>query len=43
MIPCVRKEKILTLLNNKELVTLDEIKEYINDTSIPTLRRDLKN
>jgi len=43
MIPCVRKEKILTLLNNKELVTLDEIKENINDTSVPTLRRDLKN
>lgn len=42
MIPYLRKEKILTLLNDKELVTLEEIKEIISDTSISTLRRDLK-
>lgn len=43
MIPYLRKEKILTLLSDKDLVTLNEIKENISDTSISTLRRDLKN
>lgn len=42
MIPYLRREKILTLLSDKDLVTLNEIQEYISNISISTLRRDLK-
>jgi len=42
MIPYLRKEKILALLNDKNLLTLDEIQEYIDGVSMSTLRRDLK-
>lgn len=43
MIPYLRQEKIVELLHSKEIVTIDEIKEHIQDASLSTLRRDLKS
>lgn len=37
-----RHEKIISLLNKKEEVSLDELKKFFPDVSVITLRRDLK-
>lgn len=42
MIPYLRQEKILALLHDKGIATIDEIKDVIIDASVSTLRRDLK-
>src|SRR5699024_9080957 len=42
MIPYVRQEKILELLENEEVVIIDDLKKSIPDVSVSTLRRDLK-
>lgn len=41
MVPYARRRIILELMHSKDLVHLDEIKEYLN-VSIATVRRDLK-
>ena len=42
MIPYERQEKIVEILNQKELLRIDELQKYIPEISISTLRRDLK-
>lgn len=42
MIPYERQQKILSILENKELVKIDELQEIFIDISVSTLRRDLK-
>ena len=42
MIPYLRKEKIMTLLHEHDVITIDHIKEHLPEISISTLRRDLK-
>ena len=42
MIPYERQEKIVEILNQKELLRIEELQKYIPETSISTLRRDLK-
>lgn len=42
MIPYERQEKILELLNDKELLRIEELQQHIPDASTSTLRRDLK-
>lgn len=42
MIPYLRKEKILAILHEKEILTIDELKQHIEGISNSTLRRDLK-
>lgn len=43
MIPYIRKEKILAILNDSEIVTIDDLLKRIPETSMSTLRRDLKD
>jgi len=42
LIPYERQEKIVEILNQKELLRIDELQKYIPEISISTLRRDLK-
>lgn len=42
MIPYLRKEKILELLQGQEVLTIEELKKAIEGISNSTLRRDLK-
>ncbi|MHC5227035.1 DeoR/GlpR family DNA-binding transcription regulator [Enterococcus sp. LJL99] len=42
MIPYERQEKILEVLSENELLRIEDLQTYIPDTSISTLRRDLK-
>lgn len=42
MIPYERQQKILSIIENKELVKIDELLELFPDISESTLRRDLK-
>lgn len=42
MIPYERQQKILSIIENKELVKIDELQELFTDVSVSTLRRDLK-
>lgn len=42
MIPYQRQKKILSVLENRELLTFDELKEMFHDVSESTLRRDIK-
>lgn len=42
MIPYERQERILEILKEKKLVKIDELSEILNDVSVSTLRRDIK-
>ena len=42
MIPYERQQKILSIIESKELVKIDELQELFQDVSASTLRRDLK-
>jgi len=42
MIPYERQKKILSIIENKDLVKIDELQEIFPDISVSTLRRDLK-
>lgn len=42
MIPYERQEKILEVLSERELLRIEELQTVIPDTSMSTLRRDLK-
>lgn len=42
MIPYVRQEKIIEILENRELIRIEELQKLIPEVSISTLRRDLK-
>lgn len=42
MIPYVRQEKILEILENIDVITIEELKKLIPNISVSTLRRDLK-
>ncbi|EJN94437.1 DeoR/GlpR family DNA-binding transcription regulator [Streptococcus ratti] len=42
MIPYERQQKILEIIENKEIVKIDQLQELISGVSISTLRRDLK-
>src|SRR5699024_963630 len=42
MIPYVRQEKILEILESDDVVTIDDLKKSIPNVSVSTLRRDLK-
>ena len=42
MIPYIRRNKILEILNNNDIVTIDDIQKSIPTVSISTIRRDLK-
>lgn len=42
MIPYERQQKILSIIEEKELVKIDELQEIFENVSVSTLRRDLK-
>lgn len=42
MIPYERQQKLLTIIENKEIVKIDQLQELMSGVSISTLRRDLK-
>lgn len=42
MIPYERQQKILSIIENRELVKIDELQKIFTNVSISTLRRDLK-
>ncbi|MGX7265095.1 DeoR/GlpR family DNA-binding transcription regulator [Enterococcus crotali] len=42
MIPYVRQEKIIEILESRELIKIEELQKLIPEVSISTLRRDLK-
>ncbi|WP_375180062.1 DeoR/GlpR family DNA-binding transcription regulator [Enterococcus rotai] len=42
MIPYVRQEKIIEILENRELIKIEELQTLIPEVSMSTLRRDLK-
>ncbi|EOI06951.1 hypothetical protein UAY_00293 [Enterococcus moraviensis ATCC BAA-383] len=42
MIPYVRQEKIIEILETRELIRIEELQKLIPEVSISTLRRDLK-
>lgn len=42
MIPYIRQEKIIELLESRELIRIEELQKLIPEVSISTLRRDLK-
>lgn len=42
MIPYERQQKILSIIEGKELIKIDELQQEIPDVSLSTLRRDLK-
>lgn len=42
MIPYERQERILEILKEKKLVKIDELSEILNNVSVSTLRRDIK-
>lgn len=42
MIPFIRKEKIMDMLKNDEIINIDELQRLIPEVSMSTLRRDLK-
>lgn len=42
MIPYERQIKILSIIENKELIKIDELQDYFTNVSVSTLRRDLK-
>ncbi len=42
MIPYERQQKILSYIEDKEIVKIDELQELFEDVSVSTLRRDLK-
>lgn len=42
MIPYERQKKILSIIEEKELVKIDELQKIFKDVSVSTLRRDLK-
>ena len=42
MIPYERQKKILSIIEEKELVKIDELQKIFDGVSVSTLRRDLK-
>ncbi|MBO0475243.1 DeoR family transcriptional regulator, fructose operon transcriptional repressor [Enterococcus sp. DIV0840] len=42
MIPYIRQEKIIEILESRELIRIEELQKLIPEVSISTLRRDLK-
>lgn len=42
MIPYERQKKILSIIEEKELVKIDELQKIFSNVSVSTLRRDLK-
>ena len=42
MIPYERQKKILSIIEERDLVKIDELQQIFDDVSVSTLRRDLK-